>query len=377
LVPPEARDSSTEKLILIASKYLGSALHNQSLPLCAASCRVLYLKDPIEDAVLTSAAALILDPLHPTVPVPKHKPAGQRWLFTFNYEAQHYAGAPSPRGGQSVQKLDKHIDWTMTFSHRSDFFNPMYRFMQTDDVGMSFGEQETNAAELTRRNLSTFAPALPRDGATGPKTILLAWMVSNCGGARFDLWQRLASLLPKDRVVMYGQCPGLGHVSDPCPGDREDDSKCWRAVFAKVKFYYAAENSRCEGYITEKFARPLRSSMVPLALGGLGREDYEYLAPKDAFLHVDDFQSVEALARYLTEIDRDDKAFDRFFDWRKKGYHVITWDKPVVQLCGLCKQLHLPEDAQKTKHRFGDLHHWWYDETCRSPEEHFGGGNGI
>merc|ERR1712012_231573 len=110
--------------------------------------------------------------------------------------------------------------------------------------------------------------------------------------------------------------------------------------------------------------------MVPLALGGLGRMDYEHLAPSGSFLHVDDFNSSEHLARYLTMLDHDNSEYNRFFAWRAQRKEIMV--RPSVQYCDLCKQLHLPEDVQKPRRRFGNLFSWFYDDVCMMNEANFG-----
>merc|ERR1712039_52115 len=99
--------------------------------------------------------------------------------------------------------------------------------------------------------------------------------------------------------------------TSPCTTRKETDP-CNVKVTAQYKFYAAFENSRCRGYVTEKFFRGLLVGMVPVALGGMGRKDYEAIVSGDAFLHIDDFESVEALAKKLIEIDKNDAEYDNF-----------------------------------------------------------------
>merc|ERR1711870_73883 len=101
----------------------------------------------------------------------------------------------------------------------------------------------------------------------------------------------------------------------------------------QYKFYAAFENSRCEGYITEKFFRGLIYGMVPIAMGGLSRRDYESIVPGDSFLHVDDFDSVEDLANRLVEIDQDDTEYNKFHAWRSKLHVMGQGDSNMLSYC--------------------------------------------
>ena len=54
-------------------------------------------------------------------------------------------------------------------------------------------------------------------------------------------------------------------------------------------------NSYCEDYITEKFYRNLYAAeVVPIVFGG---GDYARDAPPNSFINVDDFDSVQSLAK--------------------------------------------------------------------------------
>jgi len=208
------------------------------------------------------------------------------------------------------------------------------------------------------KNATKEASTTSDNFAEGREHLLLWFVSSGCSLPRQRFFHALQAALPPDSAHVYGAC---GKPS-PCPGRDVKDS-CHQALFSKYKFYAAFENSRCEGYITEKFYRGLDEGIVPVALGGKSREDYEALgAPPGSFLHVDDFRSVEALAEYMAGMS--DATYNKFFVWRST--HEVQ--PPLVTtehvLCDVCSELHKNAADQKPSASFGDLTKWFYDGNC-------------
>ena len=70
------------------------------------------------------------------------------------------------------------------------------------------------------------------------------------------------------------------------------------------KFYLALENSNCEDYISEKFYFALKHGIIPIVMGGLFKSDFKYVAPPHSYIHVEDYDSVDDLMRYLGRVTR-------------------------------------------------------------------------
>lgn len=86
------------------------------------------------------------------------------------------------------------------------------------------------------------------------------------------------------------------------------------------KFYLAFENSNCVDYITEKlFENALQYHVLPIVMGAR-REDYERYAPKNSYIHVEEFASPKELAKYLHKLDQDDELYNSYFEWYGTGY---------------------------------------------------------
>lgn len=88
------------------------------------------------------------------------------------------------------------------------------------------------------------------------------------------------------------------------------------STIRSCKFYLSFESFVHRDYITEKFTAPLALGTVPVALGP-PRKNYENFVPGSSFIHVNDFADSAALAEHLQNLDKDEQAYQRYFDWRK------------------------------------------------------------
>ncbi|KAJ7385533.1 hypothetical protein OS493_015105 [Desmophyllum pertusum] len=144
-------------------------------------------------------------------------------------------------------------------------------------------------------------------------------------------------------------CPR--HMGDGCLGELQ-----------RHKFYLAFENNLCIDYITEKYWRnSLERGLVPIVLGGASYSP-EQVIP-GSFINVADFDSVEALADYLKYLDKNDTAYNQYFEWKTK-YKIV---KPQFWLCQLCKALHDPTKPPKTYHKMSEF--WGRKGSCHIGEE--------
>lgn len=69
---------------------------------------------------------------------------------------------------------------------------------------------------------------------------------------------------------------------------------------------------------------------------GTSRRDYELLAPKKSFIHVDDFNSPKDLAEYLYKLDGDDELYNEYFKWKSTERVIVD----AKFYCRLCAMLH-------------------------------------
>lgn len=99
--------------------------------------------------------------------------------------------------------------------------------------------------------------------------------------------------------------------------------------------------------------------VLPIVMGP-NRDDYELVAPKNSFIHVDDFESPKKLADYLHMLDSNHRLYNEYFQW--KGSGTIIQDTRFY--CRLCAMLH---DTERAPRHYEDFNKWWRGPgTCQS-----------
>lgn len=144
----------------------------------------------------------------------------------------------------------------------------------------------------------------------------IAWFVSNCNThSRREDYVRQLRAQPGIRVDIYGDCSSVFDrpiVRETC---RKGTPNCIQKILSRYRFYLSFENSKCNGYITEKYwIQGLSGYAVPIVLGAK-KIQYETIAIPNSFLHVDDFNSVEDLAKELHRLNTNDHEYNKYLQW--------------------------------------------------------------
>ena len=116
-------------------------------------------------------------------------------------------------------------------------------------------------------------------------------------------------------------------------------------------------------YITEKVYRIMELDVVPVVLGF---SNYSRILPPRSFIDVRDFESPKALATYLQLLDRNDSAYNEYFQWKEQ--YKCTHSALRVG-CRLC------EYALRERHRIQTrdvLSFWSKQSDCVSPDTFYG-----
>ncbi|RWS22164.1 glycoprotein 3-alpha-L-fucosyltransferase A-like protein, partial [Leptotrombidium deliense] len=219
------------------------------------------------------------------------------------------------------------INWTATYRFDSDIVTPYAKFVAFNN----------SVSTTTKVNY-----------AKG-KTKKVAWFVSNCNSNNNRL-QYAQELNKYIEVDIYGIC-GTKRCS------RSNGNHCFDMLKRDYKFYLSFENSNCRDYITEKFfANALDNNVLPIVMGAYA-EDYDRVAPPHSFIHVDEFESAESLAKYLHKLDKNDELYNSYFDWKGSGQFINTrfW-------CRLCALLH----SKSKRRHYKDLATWWQRNICNN-----------
>ncbi|KAI4881930.1 hypothetical protein NFI96_010303 [Prochilodus magdalenae] len=186
-------------------------------------------------------------------------------------------------------------------------------------------------ADITVRNLLTVSKTPNKEFVLPKKDKLVCWFVSNMNpstgtGTRMKFYEEFKKHI---QVNIFGAMAG-SRMKD------ED----YYPTMSSCKFYLSFENSVHKDYFTEKFNGPLAIGTVPVVLGP-PRENYEQFAPPNSFIHVNDFPNQSALAQYLLQLDKDDEAYMRYFDWRKHvsaTRHLVIWNQEFIPyICRACE----------------------------------------
>ncbi|XP_061638653.1 alpha-(1,3)-fucosyltransferase 4-like [Phyllopteryx taeniolatus] len=222
------------------------------------------------------------------------RPPGQKWIW-INYE--------SPSHTPALWRLEELFNVTMSYRADSDVFLPYGYLVQKHGDGQPLSEPSRTSR--------------PR---------LVAWVVSNWveSQARVAFYYHLSQYIQVDVFGRAGRSipEGLGSVV---------------RLVRRYHFYLALENSQHTDYITEKLWNAVLAGAVPVVLGPT-RKNYERFLPPEAFIHVDDFPSVEALAGYLLALSRDPARLIGHLRWRT-GFGLRQPTFWGEHYCTACKAL--------------------------------------
>ena len=92
-------------------------------------------------------------------------------------------------------------------------------------------------------------------------------------------------------------------------------------------------------------------NVVPVVMGGA---NYSELAVPGSYINVMDFKTVKQLAEYLQYLDKNNTAYNEYFNWRLK--YKVT-DSLSLSLCEICRGYD-PENPPKPK-VYDDLKTYW------------------
>ena len=86
-------------------------------------------------------------------------------------------------------------------------------------------------------------------------------------------------------------------------------------MMRKYAMYFAFENSRVDDYVTEKLWNTFKAGVLPVYFGAPNIREH---VPERSIVHVDDFESEDALALHLKEILANETLYESYHAWRYK-----------------------------------------------------------
>ncbi|KAI3379705.1 hypothetical protein SNEBB_004359 [Seison nebaliae] len=215
-------------------------------------------------------------------------------------------------------------------------------------------------------NYSNFNPTTD---FTEDKEYDILWFVSNCH-----------TNSKREKIYDYFQQNGLtvNRISKACQPRNDEyskkckyqyqgaDSKECAKFFSKHRFYFAAENALCEGYVTEKMFLRLQYPLVPIVYNGVKDEEYykNMNIPLDAMVNVRNFSSIAELTQHIIKIKNDKKLFNSLVE--KRRHYKIKYNG--YKFCDLCTRLHsslpVPPPIQ-------NMESFWRTDKCINPTNLF------
>ena len=152
-------------------------------------------------------------------------------------------------------------------------------------------------------------------------------------------------------VDIYGKCGNM-----EC--DRSS-SNCDAMLNTTYSFYLAFENALCVDYLTEKLYNAIQNYVIPIVYSGA---DMSRFLPPKSYINVEDYETVEDLAKYLKFLTKNPNEYIKYFWWRR--YYKITRPQDI-EFCAICRKLNEPNFNQKQQ-TYRDMKEWLYRDVCRS-----------
>ncbi|UJR08810.1 hypothetical protein I4U23_013065 [Adineta vaga] len=146
--------------------------------------------------------------------------------------------------------------------------------------------------------------------------VYIAWFVSNCNthSRREEYVEKLRSQ-EGIHVDIFGNCKSIYHSSILPLQCQKGTPNCTQNTLSHYRFYLSFENSKCDSYITEKYwIQGTNGQAVPIVLGAK-KEQYERIAVPNSYIHVDDFLTIEDLAKELHRLNQNDTEFNKYLQW--------------------------------------------------------------
>jgi len=136
------------------------------------------------------------------------------------------------------------------------------------------------------------------------KTKFCNFVFSNNQGPRVEIFEHLNSY---KHVDSYGKLKNNSNFSIPGRGDQK-----YKLHFLRdYKFTIASENSKADGYTTEKIIHPLSVGSIPIYWGSeLVNQDFN----KDCFVNINNFSNFDDVKEYIIEVDNNKNLYNSYLE---------------------------------------------------------------
>lgn len=208
-----------------------------------------------------------------------HKPSGQLWVAWSMESAANYPALKDPA-------FMRRMDLVMSYRRDAEIWTPY--------------------CPLRAEWLRALNQPLPAKVESAPVVVFQSEPNNKSNRIEYIL-----VMMSSIRIDSYGRVLNNRQLAQT---DQGRETKL--ATVKRYKFCLCLENALEADYVTEKFYDPLLAGTVPVYRGA---PNIDRFAPgENAFINANDFSGPGELCAYLTELDRDEQAYQRFFQWREK-----------------------------------------------------------
>lgn len=126
----------------------------------------------------------------------------------------------------------------------------------------------------------------------------LAYINSNCVPERDDLFRHILNLRPDAEAL--GKCSR--NIHEEISGGWSGDAII--KTYSEYRFAFALENTRVNGYVTEKLTNVYTSGAIPITNVDRLTLDILRFNP-ESYININDFETLEIAAEYIVNLDND------------------------------------------------------------------------
>ncbi|VVD00333.1 unnamed protein product, partial [Leptidea sinapis] len=218
------------------------------------------------------------------------------------------------------KRLDNYFNLTWTYKLNSDIVSP---FIEVRD----FEDNLIAPKKYVKWNTSLhFNISFEAEKRIRHKRKAMIWIVDKCitRNNRFDFAKRLQSELR----INFLDFDIFGCGMYEC-----HYGSCTALIAKQYYFYFVAEDSDADDYVTEEILKAYDNYAVAVIMG---------------------------VANYRSYIIKSPHIYKRFHDWRK--YYTIKETRPLNGICDLCSYLNSQQETRVRTH----FRKWWYNKPMEN-----------
>jgi hypothetical protein len=130
-------------------------------------------------------------------------------------------------------------------------------------------------------------------------------------------------LMSKIKVDSFGAC--LQNKQSHSPERMKNNI----ALYSKYLFVIAIENSNCVDYVTEKLVHAVASGSIPIVAGRNGKPDYLKFMPRNSFINIYDYKTVNDLVTHLKSIQRNASEYEKYMYFKRNHSYNLSYLKSL------------------------------------------------